>query len=520
MLPAAPLRRTGAGSTLGTPMWVRISYAGGACVTESLDTLGASIGRRNDPNGEIALHTAATRSHAALPSTARAHSSVSAWYELHRFGRVIGIGTAVGERDPLPANAAHWRQIIGPQNTTIWADLNSEGTFKFSDADFPPIAGWNFFDDDSNPADQRCDSARLRAAISDPQANAESASAESLSRRLADGDVQRMLRHVWCRFPVEWSREDVEMRYGYVRSLEPFLQAPEAWPRFRAHLEALAFTGLPVGYRAATWHVHPVGFIAHMRKCAWLSPAEAVQAMPRSLVAEDHRSRTLYRTTVSLRQAQARIDPIAADLNRVMRKYLIETRQRQACFLATAMVESTLLSQFYEGGRGAGHAYGAWYGRGIIQLTWEAGYLAYFAYRGRATGNPVANVRWRDEVETEPWERCDSAGFWWLNNAANVTCDPETGNVDWPTSTCENFNWHTHTCVGALTRETRPQNDTLARVARHVNTGRPTTTNRVNGLPERQDIFIHAQAVLMEVLYPDTSGALIEVRPRFFRAQR
>lgn len=211
---------------------------------------------------------------------------------------------------------------------------------------------------------------------------------------------------------------------------------------------------------------------------------------------------------------------MAVDLNRVLRKYLIESRQRQAGFLSNAMVESTLLSQFYEGGRGAGHSYGDWYGRGIIQLTWQAGYLGYFAYRGRDTGNAANNVRWRNEVETDPWDRCDSAGFWWVRNGANGTADPQSNNQPWPASVCEDFNWHTHRCVGALTRESRLQNATLERVGRHVNTGSPTTTNRVNGLPERQDIFIHTQAVLMETLYPGSNGAVVEVLPLFFRAQR
>ena len=69
--------------------------------------------------------------------------------------------------DPLPARAAHWREI--PIATgTVWADLNAPGTFKFSDADFPAFRGWNCFDDDLNPTNQRCKSLHLKTLIRNP----------------------------------------------------------------------------------------------------------------------------------------------------------------------------------------------------------------------------------------------------------------------------------------------------------------------------------------------------------------
>lgn len=242
--------------------------------------------------------------------------------------------------------------------------------------------------------------------------------------------------------------------------------------------------------------------------------------LPRSFIAEHHGTLTIYRATIILREAQRRINRIALDLNKTMRKYAIASRQRQSIFLANAIVESSYLSQFYEGGRGAGTRYGNWYGRGIIQITWEDNYLTYFRYRGRNTGNPAQNAIWRDNIETDMVECADSAGFWWARNNANSHADAVTANQNWAVNVCENFNWQNRRCVGATTAETRLNNTTLDSVGRLVNTGGVNTTVRVNGLVERRDIFTHVQAVLTETLYPDANSAMTLQFPRYFRAQR
>ena len=90
-----------------------------------------------------------------------ATSSPSGWYELLRFRRNMST-------DPLPANAAYWRRT--PTDVgTVWTDLNAPGTGKFSDADFPAFKGWNCFDDDPSPDNQRCDSIELKRLIRDHQ---------------------------------------------------------------------------------------------------------------------------------------------------------------------------------------------------------------------------------------------------------------------------------------------------------------------------------------------------------------
>jgi hypothetical protein len=139
-LPASHVRRTG-GTTLGTPVWVKMSYASGDCRFATFDERGTAIANseRSDADAEYNLFRDATDRHAALPAASEGLSSPSGWYELLRFGRNIGRGTAATDKDALPANAAHWRRIVAADGHAVWADLNAAGSFKFSDADFLPV---------------------------------------------------------------------------------------------------------------------------------------------------------------------------------------------------------------------------------------------------------------------------------------------------------------------------------------------------------------------------------------------
>jgi murein DD-endopeptidase MepM/ murein hydrolase activator NlpD len=153
--PASNLRRpeAQAGSTLGTPVWVKMTYDCGTCQFTTLDERGRQIAELAAmADVEYDLFKEATDRHAALPPAEQTHSSPSGWYELLRFGRNIGRGPNATDKDPLPANAAHWRRIAGPDGHAVWADLNAQGSFKFSDADFLPVLGWNCIDDDTSPS--------------------------------------------------------------------------------------------------------------------------------------------------------------------------------------------------------------------------------------------------------------------------------------------------------------------------------------------------------------------------------
>lgn len=305
-------------TTLGQALWVRMYYESGNTRFETYDLTGRRLGERTETDGEYNLYGEASRRHNSLPATEQTRSSPSGWYELLRFGRNLGRGPNPADKDPLPNNVAHWRQI-NHDGQNIWIDLNTEGSFKFSDADFLPIQGWNFIDDDSNPNDQRCDSNRLKNLIADPN-TPDRLATTTLERRLGDQEVRRKLQRVICRFPSEWDRGTMATRYGFVRELPAFRDAPGAWNRFEAHLNAITFNGLPADYLAAEWRVHPKVFIGWMRQCHWLQ------------------RRDLRRLFTPIDEAY--LNQIRDELNKVSGKHFLNSVLRQAHFFGQIRQEA------------------------------------------------------------------------------------------------------------------------------------------------------------------------------------
>lgn len=379
--PTSQLRGT-TQSTLGQAMWLKVTYGAGNCIYEAYDNTRNRLGRQEQRNFEYDLYAEANRRHNALPQTDRARSSPSGWYELLRFGRNLGRGPNATDKDPLPANAAHWRQIAGADGQAIWADLNAEGTYKFSDADFLPIQGWAFINDDNTPNDQRCDSITLKNLIADPDPNvSDRLESTTLARRLGNNDVAARLRKTVCSFPSEWNQNDITDRYAFVKELPAFKNNPDAWTPQKVHLESLSFSDLPDGYKSATWRFHPTEFVATMRRCGWLSLGELGQLLPRKGVKDCIRDWDIVRDRLT------RIIGYTA-LNRVFRKYGLTTANRQTSFLAQVYIETGCLGLLSEVGSGNNNPalpmtqyYAAFYGRGLMQLTWAGTYADYGKFR-------------------------------------------------------------------------------------------------------------------------------------------
>ena len=260
-------------------------------------------------------------------STANATSSPSGWYELLRFGRNLG-------PDPLPGNAAHWRQIPTASGT-VWADLNASGTFKLSDADFPAFLGWQCYDDDPSADNQRCDSLQLKRAIRDPQVPESIRQRTVLARRLGDAGVRSTFKRAICKFPTEWDRSTIAKRYEWLKTDDEYrLEPGKGWEEFEAHCKAITFDDLPEEYKAATWHLHPRTFISHMRMCGWLSSGDLRKIYPRA----------------SSENAARYLTP----LNVGMRKYGINTPLRMILFLGQGAVEADELNGMVERGNTSG----------------------------------------------------------------------------------------------------------------------------------------------------------------------
>jgi predicted chitinase len=455
-------------NTLQSPQWLQITYDKGSATLRSFDKSGTPIGTAcTDAEFEYKLYAEATQRHASLAPDIQAASSPSGWYELLRFGRNLG-------GDPLPGNAAHWREI--PTATgTVWADLNASGTFKFSDADFLASMGWNCFDDDTNPSDQRCDSLRMKTLIRDPDpTNAQRMERTQMARRLGEPDVRRKLRRTICRFPSEWDQASVEARHGWVKT-EHFkptesdgAAATKSWDRFVDHIKAVTFPKLPEDFLKADWRFHPKEFVGVMRKCGWLSKGELSKALDSAPTA-----------------GKARADALRLPMNAMLLKYGINnSRLRSAHFLAQVghetgwwqyreelgneryfrtmyevitvaealadyqsgfaqrlnLVQRGETAQAYATRRpgilvlkaqslGNGQASAAsggvsgdgprFRGRGFLQITGRRNYTGYGIFRGRNfTVDPNPGL-----LASSDFNACDTSGFYWSRERVNIEAD-------------------------------------------------------------------------------------------------
>ena len=457
-------------NTLQAAQWVEVRYQQGNGTVSSYRASDGTGGLRiGDPLGqphperdfEYNLYTEANKRHTNAVAGGATSSSPSGWYELLRFGRNLG-------PDPLPADAAHWREIPAP-NGTVWADLNAPGTFKFSDADFPAFKDWQCFGDDPSPQNQRCDSTHLKRTIRDPLVPESILERKALARRLSDSDVRRKLERAICRFPTEWDKTTITDRYEWLKVDEEFrVEEGDQWNTFKTHAESISFEGLPQEYKDAVWHIHPRSFIAHMRQCGWLSSADL--------------SRTLKAAPAI---GVSRAESLRLPMNVMMRKYCIATyRIREAHFLAQVghetgwwqyreeigneryfrtmyeVINVTEAAQDYRSGLAqrlnllrrleTEQAYAArrpadvlakargmdngqanaivggmagdgprFRGRGFLQITGRRNYSIYSSFRGRNfTADPNPRL-----LASDDGNACDASGFYWSREKANHEAD-------------------------------------------------------------------------------------------------
>ena len=428
--------RNGAAQTLGTAQWVRIRYEKGQGFVTSLDLHGQPVGAvRHEVDFEYQLYDRACELHRWVtgPQMVEGLGSPGSWYSLLRFGRVLG-------PDPLSVLAAHWREIPTAAGT-VWADLNYPGTRKFSDADFPAIADWNFFADDTDHLDQRCQSPHLKQWIGDPLLEpVERYKPENLSRRLGLAHVRKRLKRAICFFPTEWDQATIEARYGWARDPEntESTLTDAHWKEFRAHAMALTMADLPEAYQNAKWRFHPQEFVAMMKKVGWLSERELQQLIPEKVVrgkGAGMRGPFFYERNSS--NAGSLIHDHKASLNRTMRKYGITTPARISAFLANSIQETAWWRNLSEG-NGAATRYAPWFGRGFLQLTNSDGkftassnYAKYFLFNGHVISNLTARqlTDLREALSSNPFDASESAGVYWSWMRANMYADRHTPNM-------------------------------------------------------------------------------------------
>lgn len=477
-------------SLLQRGMVVRMHYEKGQCQLTSYYLTGDPIGTQAEAHDfEYDLYTTATRRYPQCPS---------AGYELLRFGRILG-------PDSLRADdSAHWRQIkvpgrAGQESPSAWFDLNGPGVTQFSDADFPHWQGWRLVDDDAD-SDSHCQSPYIRqqlalnsgslpantrdavAIANSPEfARLNAAEQGDLSKRYKDEqelnmgrlalpETQQRLKRLICKFPTEWSASDFDTRYGWLLKVgEGGPMSQQHYDELKQHQLALAFWGSAglEGIGSKHWHFPPKSFVSIFRRCCWLSVSEFASSIPKYMFYETSdnpvgaitSSGNVYRITRS--EAENRTARYKTDLNKAIRKYLGWDKQRIAIFLAQVLLETAqwrnlggqkrLMHEWgfgrYSSANPATEYYAAFYGRGVMQLTWAGNYKLYGEFRNldihsgtyverlanshpritadsrHYSANPSEGGQlfvWAprydpDLIGERAYEACDSGGYYWVS---------------------------------------------------------------------------------------------------------
>lgn len=292
--------------------------------------------------------------------------SPSAGYELLRFGRVINT-----EYETLvPSDAPLWRTVNYPGGKGV-VNLALSNIKKFSDGDFPHWIGWHLVDDDTDMNSQ-CTSPTILCNTAK--------------------DLSRMV----CHFPLEWDLTTVEKRFEWLKSPNEALNEPMSecdWKLLTDYGKALCLADnpLPAG---RVWHFDPRQFIVHFRKCGWLGDEELTSLIPKFYYTgypnSPVRSRASWENKLNAWKAYY------IDFNYCCTKYNILSAERKSAFLGQIYIETNLMSTVNEIGKGKKNKKGKWpqpameyyqafYGRGLMQLTWPSNYESYLKYKTKCS---------------------------------------------------------------------------------------------------------------------------------------
>jgi len=124
--------------------------------------------------------------------------------------------------------------------------------------------------------------------------------------------------------------------------------------------------------------------------------------------------------SISSHASQTKIDLFLSGFNKTFKDFNIDTCARKSHFLAQVFHESGSLKYTKEiGGQNADYA--PYFGRGLIQLTFETNYKAF----GKKIGEDVYSTdENRAKIEVNPYAVL-SAGFFWDNNKLNAIADKD-----------------------------------------------------------------------------------------------
>jgi predicted chitinase len=447
-------------------------------------------------------------------------------YEMLRFGRILSSTAASG------ASPATWVAVPFDENGTQgYVNIAPDAIKKLSDADFPFFTGWQKVGEDNTPfaPEGLCDYSTLcgltgiRESLPSAQPLEADKNNNETNLQLAsyiqntDG-VREKLRGMVFKARSEWDPSNNKERYKDLNDPYGFFGKqkdinPDGYTQFTDFLSKFQFLDKTPLAGQELWFFHPLAFIRHFRKCGWLSVTELAQCLPRKIVDQTKNGahQTVYPTsTLRWGVAHSRAERFAPQINIALRKYGISTNGlRTAYFLGNAVQETIYLSRTSELGGAQAH-YAPWYGRGVIQLTFEENYKRYGDFRkwvGPTSG-------YRDSLETDLSRACDSAGFYWVScakpAAANHNINVEADKLPKFTvaaliNVCSDYNYHDTLCRVSLSNMEFRVSSEFEKSARAVNTGNPNSTGTLNGLMPRTNVFLSSVAKLTDILidYPD-----------------
>ncbi|STQ91713.1 M23 family metallopeptidase [Iodobacter fluviatilis] len=262
----------------------------------------------------------------------------SAIYELLRFGRVININN---ETVILAGAAPHWRKVNFPGGQG-WVNLNAVGVTKYSDADFPQWMGWNLIADDATP-DSQCNSPTLLAWLDSD--GDEKYTSRELVQAVGQDKIKERLSRAICKFPTEWALATLNTRYEWIKTKSDLLEVPLDPAQYDNLIKlatALCFWAeADLGIADEHWHFHPREFIGHFRKCGWLSADELERIyQPLAVGSTNDQDKILAYKKI--------INHNVSELNRMTRKYGLNTKKRLPHILGQGAIESTYMKEMQE----------------------------------------------------------------------------------------------------------------------------------------------------------------------------